>query len=236
VIEEKTQEISHLTLQDKRVLGSPIFYEYSDEEEKIPTSHLFDLGSSQPMYDNYASDSNVNMKKFQDHTIKPFPLYIEKQRCVEIIHPGSAKDIEQPSLQINKLAFTMLKPRSTDNIKQHMINDELSLQPCLDLKVVESGKFHGKDNMLRIFDLQLEQYQAKVFPYGFHDPFSDYMESLSSSNDKLFSSKKVGSIVLLNYISVCHGFFHLSFPDQEFHLLINYLDGSNGRLFSPITL
>jgi hypothetical protein len=33
VIEEKNQEIAHFSLQGKGVLGSPIFDEYSDEEE-----------------------------------------------------------------------------------------------------------------------------------------------------------------------------------------------------------
>ena len=32
-IEEKNQEVAHFSLQDKRVLRSPIFDEYSDEEE-----------------------------------------------------------------------------------------------------------------------------------------------------------------------------------------------------------
>jgi hypothetical protein len=33
VIEEKNKEIAHFSLQDKRVLRSPIFDEYSDDEE-----------------------------------------------------------------------------------------------------------------------------------------------------------------------------------------------------------
>jgi hypothetical protein len=36
VIEEKNQEIAHFSLKDKRVLCSPIFDEYSDEEEQYP--------------------------------------------------------------------------------------------------------------------------------------------------------------------------------------------------------
>jgi hypothetical protein len=43
---------------------SPIFDEYSDEEEKIPTLHFVDLGRSQPLYDSYESDSDVDMKDF----------------------------------------------------------------------------------------------------------------------------------------------------------------------------
>jgi hypothetical protein len=46
VIAEKNQEIAHFYLQDKRVLSSPIFDEYSDEEEQIPTSHFVDMGSN----------------------------------------------------------------------------------------------------------------------------------------------------------------------------------------------
>jgi hypothetical protein len=61
-IEEKNQEVAHFSLQDKRVMYSPIFDEYLDEEEQIPTLHFFDLGRNQPMYDSYESDSDVDMK------------------------------------------------------------------------------------------------------------------------------------------------------------------------------
>jgi hypothetical protein len=94
-IEEKNQEVAHFSLQDKRVLRSPIFDEYSDEEEQIPTLHFVDLGSSQPVYDNYESDSDVDMKDFQDHTIEPFPLFSKEKHWVEINHPGPAEDTEQ---------------------------------------------------------------------------------------------------------------------------------------------
>jgi hypothetical protein len=58
------------------------------------------------VYDNYESDSDVDMKDFQDHTIDPFPLYIKEKHCVEINHPRSAEDIKQhvkekqPSIEI----------------------------------------------------------------------------------------------------------------------------------------
>jgi hypothetical protein len=71
-IEEKNLEVSHFLVKNKRVVHSPIFEEYSDEEEKIPTSCFVDLGSNQPVYDGYESDSDV-----------------------EINHPGSTDDIQQ---------------------------------------------------------------------------------------------------------------------------------------------
>jgi hypothetical protein len=68
---------------------------YSDEEKHIPASYFDDLGSRQPVYDNYESDSEMDMKDFQEHAIDPFHLYIKEKHCVEIGHPGPAKDQEQ---------------------------------------------------------------------------------------------------------------------------------------------
>jgi hypothetical protein len=47
------------------------------------------------VYDIYESDSDVDMKDFQDHTIDPFPLYFKEKHCVDINHLGSTEDIEQ---------------------------------------------------------------------------------------------------------------------------------------------
>ena len=51
-IEEKDQEVACFYLQDKRILVSPIYDEFLDEEEKIPTSSFVDLRSNQQMCDN----------------------------------------------------------------------------------------------------------------------------------------------------------------------------------------
>jgi hypothetical protein len=64
-------------------------------KEPIPTLHFVDLGSSQPAYDSYESDSDVDMKDFQDHTIEPSLLYIKEKCFVEIIHPGLIENTEQ---------------------------------------------------------------------------------------------------------------------------------------------
>jgi hypothetical protein len=47
------------------------------------------------VYDSFESDSELDMNDFQEHAIEPFPLYIEGKHCVEISHPGPAKDQEQ---------------------------------------------------------------------------------------------------------------------------------------------
>jgi hypothetical protein len=87
-------------------LGSPIFDEYSDEEKQI---HFVDLRILQPMYENYESDCDG------------------EQLCIEISHPESTKDIDQPSPEISKPACTMLECGSTNNKKSSMINNEVSL-------------------------------------------------------------------------------------------------------------
>ena len=78
----------------------------------------------------------------------------------------------------------MFQTGFAENIKQPMISKKIKLQPCLDLQVAESGNHYEEEDIQRYFDLQQE-----VFPYSFIDPFVDYMESLSSSNVKLFLSK-----------------------------------------------
>jgi hypothetical protein len=47
------------------------------------------------VYDSYESDSDVNMKDFQDHTIDPFSLFIKEKHWVEINHPRPSEDTEQ---------------------------------------------------------------------------------------------------------------------------------------------
>ena len=80
---------------------------------------------------------------------------------MEINHPESVEDIEQPYLQFN-------------------------------LQVAESGSHYEEEDIQRYFDLQ-----QKILPYSFIDPFVDYMESLSSSNVRLFLTK--GGCLFLSF-------------------------------------
>jgi hypothetical protein len=68
---------------------------YLDKEQQIHASYFDDLGSSQPMYDSYESDYEMDMKDFQEHATEPFSLYIKEKHCVEIGHPGPVEDQEQ---------------------------------------------------------------------------------------------------------------------------------------------
>jgi hypothetical protein len=47
------------------------------------------------VYDSCESDSEMDMKDFQEHATNPFPLYIKEKHCVEIDHPGPAEDQEK---------------------------------------------------------------------------------------------------------------------------------------------
>ena len=59
------------------------------------------------------------------------------------------------------------------------------------MQVAESGSHYEEEDIQRYFYLQLKQ-QQEVFLYSFIDPFVDYMESLSSSNVRLFLSNGGG--------------------------------------------
>jgi hypothetical protein len=78
----------------RNLSDQPTFDEYSYGEEKIPTSNFDDLRNNQPVYDNYESDFDEDVKEFQDHTIDPFSSFIKEQHYVEISYPGFVVDIE----------------------------------------------------------------------------------------------------------------------------------------------
>jgi hypothetical protein len=77
---------------------------YSDEEKQCPTSQFAELGSSQPVYDNYKSYFELDMQDFQEHTANSHPLFIEEKYYEEINHPRPAEDVEQ---QIEEQSFPM---------------------------------------------------------------------------------------------------------------------------------
>ena len=68
-------------------------------------------------------------------------------------------------------------PESVEDIEQIYVQ--------FNLQLAEGGSHYEEEDLQRYFDLQ-----QKVFPYSFIDPFVDYMESLSSSNVRLFLTKE----------------------------------------------
>jgi hypothetical protein len=69
----------------------PKFDDYSDEEQQSPTSQFVDQRRSQPVYDSYESDSELDMWDFQEQTSEPYPLFINEKYYEEISHPGPAE-------------------------------------------------------------------------------------------------------------------------------------------------
>jgi hypothetical protein len=65
----------------------PRFDDYSDEEQHSPTSQFADHRSNRPIYDNYESDSEMDIQDFQEHTIDPYPLFAKEEYYEEINHP-----------------------------------------------------------------------------------------------------------------------------------------------------
>jgi len=110
-------------------------------------------------------------RKEEDQEIVHFPMknkgvldslvFDEEQYChletptVDIETP--ATDIEKSSTEINKFPCTVLEPRSADNNKQFIINNEVSLQPSSDLHAVEGGSYSRKEGVQRSSDVHTKQ-------------------------------------------------------------------------------
>ena len=146
-------------MQEKGVLDSPIFDEYSDEGEQIS---FVDLKSIPPVYDIYESDVD------------------EEQLCIEINHSETpTADIQQSHSQISEPACIVLEPGSAEDTKQSIINSEASIQSYSDLQASEGGNHDQQEDMQRFLYLQLKQ-QQEVFVFSLIDSFANYLESLSS--------------------------------------------------------
>ena len=107
-IKEKDQDVTCFFLQDKRILVSPIYDKFLDEEEQIAASPFVDLRSCQLMCDNSELD------------------FHEENHCVEVSHHESIGDIKHASLKINRIAFIILQHESVNHIKQPMRSKEFS--------------------------------------------------------------------------------------------------------------
>jgi hypothetical protein len=66
-----------------------------NEEQQSPTSQFDDQRSNQPVYDSYESDFELDMQDIQEHTTKPYPLFIKGDYHEEMNHPWPAEIIEQ---------------------------------------------------------------------------------------------------------------------------------------------
>jgi hypothetical protein len=75
-----------------------IFDDYSDEEQQSPTSQFVDQISSQPVYDSYESDSELDTRDLQEQTAKSYPLFTNEEYYEEVRHPGPIEDIEQQTV------------------------------------------------------------------------------------------------------------------------------------------
>jgi hypothetical protein len=82
-------------LQNVGVLFSPNFDDYLEQEQQTPTSQFVDHRRSQPVYDSYESDSELDMLDFQEQTAEPYPLFTKEKYHEEISHLSPSEDVEQ---------------------------------------------------------------------------------------------------------------------------------------------
>jgi hypothetical protein len=127
------------------------------------------------MYDNYESDSEVDMKDFQYHTIEPFPLYIKEKHCVEMSHPGSVEDImkhvkeKQPSIDIfvHQLTYVIREGKGvvdqqpTSSFHSPMLST--NIQPYVSSCKVEQDFCYQPSRFYRLFYDPVGLYMELIF-------------------------------------------------------------------------
>jgi hypothetical protein len=76
-IEKKDREIVPF-LQDGGVFFSPNSVDCFDEDKQSPTSQFVDQRINHPAYDNYESNSEMDMQDFQEHITDPYSLFVKE--------------------------------------------------------------------------------------------------------------------------------------------------------------
>jgi hypothetical protein len=172
--------------------------------EQIPTLHFVDLGRSKPAYDSYESDSDMDMKYFQDHTIEPFPLFIEERHWVEINHPGPAEDTEQHEKEELNVWFISCPEPVNEQISPGIGRPASVLHPPVHSESIKQRVRNNEEQ--EVISYQLSSPDCK-----FCDPVGSYMElcfqkTLETAELFIFSSfGGMGNIpshvlILLSYL------------------------------------
>ena len=123
--------------------------------EQIPTLHFVDLGSNKPAYDSYESDFDMDMKDFQDHTIKPFPLSIEERHWVEINHPGPAKDTEHHEKEELNVQFISCPELANEKMSPGIGRPASILHPHVHSKSIKQWVSNNEEQEVISYQLSL---------------------------------------------------------------------------------
>jgi hypothetical protein len=176
-------------LQDDEVCCSPSSNDYSVEEQLSPTSHPDDLGSSQPMYDSYESESELDMLDFQDQVVEPYPLFTNERPCEEIIPPEQQMEEQRfptgpvyDNYESDPGESQEDEEEPEEQPSTYFILELVSKQPLPEISEPTSV-IHPlvliKDIRPWVNNCVAEEVVCRQFPeigHSFDDPVSEYME------------------------------------------------------------
>jgi hypothetical protein len=189
-VETEEQGIIPL-LQVGEVLFPPDFDDYLEEEQQSPASP-FACQSSQPMYDNYESGSELDTQSFQEKTAEPSPLFTNRRPCEEISPPE--QQIEKQSFPTGPIyddydsdpwesqEEAPEEPEEQSKMQFTNCTEPVSEQPPPEINQPTSAVHPPvliRDIRPQVNNCVAEEVVCRQFPvigHSFDDPVSGYME------------------------------------------------------------
>jgi hypothetical protein len=162
----------------EKIYSADLILDNCCKESAFHTQHSVSIPSDcenvgdNHIVDTFVSDSNVSYS--YDYRIKDASDFDKEITDMNSV----SQELQRQLIVPLPLISIILDLESAADIKHSMISTEISLQPCSDLQIAESASLHGKENIHKFSDFQLQQ-QEEVFLCSLADPFDEYCESLS---------------------------------------------------------
>jgi hypothetical protein len=182
-------------LQDGEALFPPDFDDYLEEEQQNPTSP-FTNQSSQPTYDNYESESELDMLDFQEQVAEPCPLLTKENYHEEISHLSPSGDAEQYEEEQNLSGGVVYdeyksdpgesqeeekEPEEQSSLCSEPISEQLPPEISEPTSVIHPPMLI-RDIQPRVNNCVAKETVCRPFPrigHSFDDPVSKYMSGIS---------------------------------------------------------
>jgi hypothetical protein len=202
----------------KKIYSADLILDNCCKESAFHTQHSVSISSDcenvgdNHIADTFISDSNVSYS--YGYRIKDASDFDKKITDMNSV----SQELQRQLIVPLPLISIILDLESAADIKHSTISTEISLQPCSNLQIAESASLHGKENIQKFSDFQLQQ-QEEVFLCSLTDPFDEYCESLSRTYVNL--SLKGGWFCCPVKIHFCTLWFLICFKPRSNKILVS---------------
>jgi hypothetical protein len=202
----------------KKIYSADLILDNCCKESAFHTQHSVSISSDcenvgdNHIADTFISDSNVSYS--YGYRIKDASDFDKKITDMNSV----SQELQGQLIVPLPLISIILDLESAADIKHSTISTEISPQPCSNLQIAESASLHGKENIQKFSDFQLQQ-QEEVFLCSLTDPFDEYCESLSRTYVNL--SLKGGWFCCPVKIHFCTLWFLICFKPRSNKILVS---------------